>query len=67
VLRDWDRPFLCAFSDGDPITAGGERALIHKIAGAAGQPHTTITGGGHFLQEDRGPELARVVAEWARA
>jgi haloalkane dehalogenase len=66
VLRDWDRPLLCAFSDGDPITAGGERALIHKIAGAAGQPHTTITGGGHFLQEDRGPELARVVADWAR-
>lgn len=67
VLASWDKPFLCAFSDKDPITAGGERALIHKIAGAAGQPHTTIEGGGHFLQEDRGEELARVVAEWARA
>ena len=66
VLRGFDKPFLCAFSDGDPITAGGERALIHKIAGAAGQPHTTIAGGGHFLQEDRGPELARLVADWAR-
>ena len=66
VLRDFDKPFLCAFSDGDPITAGGERALIHRIAGATGQPHTTITGGGHFLQEDRGPELAQVVADWAR-
>ena len=39
-----------------------ERALIAKIPGAAGQPHTTITGAGHFLQEDRGPELTAVVA-----
>lgn len=64
VLETWDKPFLCAFSDGDPITAGGERALIGRIPGAAGQPHTTIAGGGHFLQEDRGPELARVTADW---
>jgi haloalkane dehalogenase len=65
VLSRFDKPFLCAFSDADPITAGGERALIGRIPGAAGQPHTTITGAGHFLQEDRGVELARVVADWA--
>ena len=64
VLSKWDKPFLCAFSDKDPITGGGERMLIGKIAGAAGQPHTTIVGGGHFLQEDRGPELAKVVINW---
>jgi haloalkane dehalogenase len=64
VLVKWDKPFLCAFSDGDPITAGGERMLIGKIPGAVDQPHTTIEGGGHFLQEDRGPELARVVVDW---
>jgi haloalkane dehalogenase len=64
VLARWDRPFLCAFSDRDPITAGGERALMHKIAGAQGQPHTTIGGGGHFLQEDRGEQLARTVVDW---
>ena len=66
VLLAFDRPVLCAFSDQDPITAGGDRALL-RIPGAAGQPHTTITGAGHFLQEDRGPELARVVADWARS
>ncbi len=66
VLSRFDKPFLCAFSDKDPITGGGERMLIGKIPGAAGQPHTTIEGGGHFLQEDRGEELARVVAAWAR-
>jgi haloalkane dehalogenase len=67
VLERFDKPFLCAFSDQDPITRGGERMLMGKIPGAQGQPHTTIEGGGHFLQEDRGPELARVVVEWIRA
>jgi haloalkane dehalogenase len=66
VLSSWDKPFLCAFSDKDPITGGGDRVLLAKIPGAAGQPHTTVEGGGHFLQEDRGEELARVVAAWAR-
>jgi len=66
VLETWEKPFLCAFSDADPITAGGERMLMGKIPGAKGQPHTTITGGGHFLQEDRGPELAQVVIDWAQ-
>jgi len=66
VFEQFEKPFLCAFSDSDPITSGGERALIGKIPGAAGQPHTTIAGGGHFLQEDRGPELAQVVVDWVR-
>ena len=65
VLRSFEAPFLCAFSDQDPITAGGERALIAAIPGAQGQPHTTVAGAGHFLQEDRGPELARLIADWA--
>jgi haloalkane dehalogenase len=67
VLSGFDEPFLCAFSDRDPITAGADRPLRARIPGAQGQPHRTITGAGHFLQEDRGPELARVVADWARA
>lgn len=65
VLRRFDRPFLCAFSDGDPITRGGERAFLGTVPGAAGQPHTTVTGAGHFLQEDKGEELARLVADFA--
>lgn len=66
VLAKFDRPFLCAFSDKDPITAGADRSLIARIPGAADQPHVTIEGGGHFLQEDRGPELAAVVAALAK-
>lgn len=64
VLRSFDRPFLCAFSDGDPITKGGERAFIGQVPGAEGQPHTTIEGGGHFLQEDKGAELGQVIADF---
>jgi len=64
VLGRYDRPFLCAFSDSDPITGGADAHLKATIPGAAGQPHTTIVGGGHFLQEDRGPELAAVVASF---
>ena len=67
VLSGLETPFLCAFSDKDPITAGGERVLMGKIPGAQGQPHTTIEGGGHFVQEDRGPELAQVVVDWVRS
>jgi haloalkane dehalogenase len=67
VLESWDKPFLTAFSDGDPITGGADKPLQARIPGAAGQAHTTIEGGGHFLQEDRGPELARVVAEFIAA
>ena len=64
TLRAFDRPFLCTFSDGDPITNGGERQFIGIVAGTKGQPHTTIEGGGHFLQEDKGPELAAVIAQF---
>jgi len=61
VLKEYRRPFLCCFSDADPITAGGEKVFLTTVPGTDGQPHTTITGAGHFLQEDAGPELARVL------
>jgi haloalkane dehalogenase len=59
-----DVPFLCAFSDGDPITAAMGPILARTMPGAAGRAHPTITGAGHFLQEDAGPALASVVAEF---
>jgi haloalkane dehalogenase len=66
-LDTFDRPFLCAFSDGDPITAGADRVLLKRVPGTEGQAHTTIEGGGHFLQEDRGEQLASVVVDFVRA
>jgi haloalkane dehalogenase len=67
VLEQFDRPFLLAFSDSDPITAGGDAPFRAKVPGAQGRAHVTIEGGGHFLQEDRGPELARVIADFIAA
>jgi haloalkane dehalogenase len=67
VLSRWEKPFLTAFSDGDAITRGGERVFQKLVPGAQGMPHTTLVGGGHFLQEDVGPEFARVVADLVAA
>ena len=67
-LRQWEKPFLTAFSDSDPITGGGDRvAAGEDPRGRRARPHTTIEGGGHFLQEDAGEELARVVVEFVGA
>jgi haloalkane dehalogenase len=64
VLARWAKPFLTAFSDGDPITRGAERLFQETVPGARGRQHPTIQGGGHFLQEDRGVELAEVVVRF---
>jgi haloalkane dehalogenase len=64
VLRNWHKPFLTAFSDSDPVTRGGDRAFQKLVPGTQNQPHTTIVGAGHFLQEDKGEELAAVVVDF---
>jgi haloalkane dehalogenase len=67
VLSRFTKPFLTAFSDSDPITGGADRVLQEAIPGAKGCPHTTLSGGGHFLQEDVGEQLARVLVDFVRA
>jgi haloalkane dehalogenase len=67
ALSRFDKPFLTAFSDSDPITGGADRVLQEAIPGTKGRPHTTLAGGGHFLQEDVGEELARVVVDFVGA
>jgi haloalkane dehalogenase len=60
----WEKPFLTAFSDKDPITRGGDRVWQKHVPGAQDQKHVTIEGAGHFLQEDKGEELANVLLEF---
>ena len=67
VLQAFDKPWLCAFSDQDPVTRGADQFLKAVIPGCKGQPHTTIKDGGHFLQEDKGEELANVTLDFIRA
>jgi haloalkane dehalogenase len=76
VLRRWRKPLLTAFSDLDPAYGGAaapgaytggppiDRFFQDQVPGAHGQPHTAIVGAGHFLQEDREPELAQVVVDF---
>lgn len=61
ALEAWDRPFVTAYSDGDPATRGWAEIFAERVPGARRQQHTTIEGAGHFLQEDAGEALARVV------
>jgi haloalkane dehalogenase len=63
VFEGWEKPFLTAFSDSDPITRGLDAGFRERIPGARGQPHTTIRGAGHFLQEDAGEELGALVVD----
>ncbi len=65
-FKQWKKPFLTAFSDSDPITRGGERLWQKIVPGAQGQKHTTIKGAGHFVQEDKGPELAELIVEFVK-
>jgi haloalkane dehalogenase len=65
-LAEWDRPFLVAFSDGDPITASMAPVLKGVIPGAAGRDHPVIAGAGHYLQEDAGEELGTVIADFVK-
>ncbi|MFK8032278.1 MAG: haloalkane dehalogenase [Gammaproteobacteria bacterium] len=64
VFSRWDKPFLTAFSNKDPITRGGDVQWQTKVPGAKGRNHKTIQGGGHFLQEDKGEELAQAVIDF---
>jgi haloalkane dehalogenase len=64
VLRQWRKPFLTAFGDGDPITRGAEKPFQKEVPGAKGQPHATIAGAGHFIQETHGVELAKVMIDF---
>ena len=61
------KPLLCAFADDDPVTKGGDAAFIERVPGAKGQPHRTISGGGHFVQENRPAEVVKVIVDFVRS
>ena len=67
ALQQFSKPFITAFSDADPVTAGGDNIMQKLIPGCEGQAHTTISQGGHFLQEDQGEHLAQVLLNFMQA
>ncbi len=66
ALGRWEKPFLTAFGKKDPILGWADRILQRHVPGAAGQPHQSLRQASHFVQEDAGPELARIVVDFAR-
>jgi len=66
ALSQWTKPFLVAFSDRDPITGAMGPVLKRAIPGAAGLTHPVLEGAGHFLQEDAGEELGRIIADFCQ-
>ena len=64
LFKAWHKPFITLFSTRDPVTKGGQVAWQRKVPGASGQNHTQIRGAGHFVQEDKGQELARALIQY---
>lgn len=63
-LSKWTKPFITLFSDSDPVTAGGDRIMQKLIPGTKGQAHTIVANGGHFLQEDQGEKVAKLLVQF---
>ena len=66
MYKAWTKPFITLFSTRDPVTKGGERMWQKRVPGAEGQNHTKIRGAGHFVQEDKGEEVAQALVEFIR-
>ena len=64
VFSKWTKPCLVMFSDGDPVTRGGDVLLRELIPSAKEQPEILIEGAGHFLQEEKGEEIARHIVDF---
>jgi len=66
LFKRWDKPFLTLFSNRDPVTRGGYKPWQQLVPGAQGQPHAITRGAGHFLQEDKGAEVAQAIDAFIR-
>jgi haloalkane dehalogenase len=67
VFAGFEKPFITAFSDSDPVTKGGERRWIETVPGAKGQMHTILKGAGHFIQDDAAAELSAIVIRFVQS
>ena len=67
IFGQWRKPFLTTFSNRDPVTRGGEKYFQDTVPGAKNHEHVKIRNAGHFLQEDKGPEIAEVLIGFMRS
>ena len=66
-FKQCQKPFLTLFSNRDPVTRGGHKMWQRLVPGAQGQPHAVTRGAGHFLQEDKGEEVAQAIDAFIKA
>ena len=66
-FKQCQKPFLTLFSNRDPVTRGGHKMWQKLVPGAQGQPHAVTRGAGHFLQEDKGVEVAQAIDAFIKA
>ncbi|MFT7285982.1 MAG: haloalkane dehalogenase [Halieaceae bacterium] len=63
VLRKFDKPFMLAFADNDPVTAGADRQFLAEVPGCQGVAHRTIENAGHFLQQDQPEQCVQALMD----
>ena len=63
-LKQYNKPFVTAFGDSDPVTKGGDKVFQKLIPGSSGMAHTLVENGGHFIQEDQGEMLAKLLIQF---
>ncbi|MEZ5502354.1 MAG: haloalkane dehalogenase [Halioglobus sp.] len=63
VLKAFDKPFMCAFADDDPVTAGGDKPFLERVPGCRGVAHRTIGPAGHFLQQDQPEQCVQAILD----
>ncbi len=63
VLKKFDKPFMCAFADDDPVTAGGDKKFLKEVPGCQGVAHRTIENAHHFVQQDQPEECVQALLD----
>lgn len=63
VLRQFDKPFLLAFADDDPVTVSMRQVFVDSVPGCQGMDHRTIGPAGHFLQQDQPEQCVQAILD----